>query len=320
MLRNAHTRRTIFLLAASVVGLPLAKAQTQMSASATLQATSPGNELRPAGQPIQGKVQTGRFQGNVKSIAGMAGWQGGGMFGADILPVVGAPFSAVGTSSETTTFADGNRVVRTTKTNYFRDAQGRTRVERQMMGMMGASNAFPPMPTIFDPITGEMYHLNPQQRTADQFPSFVKQPAVQAPVQAPPIQPGLNVPQLNMGFGGLPGAYESKTTDLGEKFVDGLRVEGTKLEYTVPVNTFGNEKPVKVVAEQWFSPELGVIVASSQRATIGMQSTYKLENIERAEQDSSLFVVPSDYTKREPMQGGGMFRLESTKAAPTPPQ
>ena len=42
----------------------------------------------------------------------------------------GVPFSGVLTLESTTTFSDGNHIVRTRTVKYYRDAQGRTRTER----------------------------------------------------------------------------------------------------------------------------------------------------------------------------------------------
>ena len=51
--------------------------------------------------------------------------------------VTGAPFSGVVDVQSVTTFADGNRIVRTNTVRYFRDGQGRTRTERQGLSAQG---------------------------------------------------------------------------------------------------------------------------------------------------------------------------------------
>jgi hypothetical protein len=68
----------------------------------------------------------------------------------------------------------------------------------------------------------------------------------------------------------------------------------------VPANIVGNQKPIAVAVEQWFSPELGVVILTTDRSAIGNETTYQLEQIARAEPDATLFVIPPDYTRREP--------------------
>jgi hypothetical protein len=51
----------------------------------------------------------------------------------------GAAFSAVVTTQSATTFAGGNRIVRTNTVRYFRDAEGRTRTERSARASDGGA-------------------------------------------------------------------------------------------------------------------------------------------------------------------------------------
>jgi len=84
---------------------------------------------------------------------------------------------------------------------------------------------------------------------------------------------------------------------LGERRIEGLKVTGSRLELTIDAGAMGNEQPITVRTDQWFSPDLGVVVSSTHHdPTIG-DTTYRLEQINRMEPDESLFVVPADYTK-----------------------
>ena len=58
----------------------------------------------------------------------------------------------------------------------------------------------------------------------------------------------------------------------------------------------GNEKPIGMTIEQWFSPELGVIVSKTNQGTTGGGASYRLDHIVQGEPDPGLFVVPADYT------------------------
>jgi hypothetical protein len=95
-------------------------------------------------------------------------------------------------------------------------------------------------------------------------------------------------------------------TSLGERIIEGLKVTGTRMEFTIPQGAVGNEQPILVSSEQWFSPELGVVVASTHRDPMMGDTNYKLDQINRIEPDASLFTVPSDYTQTD-VGANGMF-------------
>lgn len=106
-----------------------------------------------------------------------------------------------------------------------------------------------------------------------------------------------------------------KPTSLGERIVEGLKVTGTRMEFTIPEGAVGNEQPITVSSEQWFSPDLGVVVQSTHRDPMMGDTNYRLEQISRAEPDASLFTVPADYTQSDVPAGGVFFE----QALPAPP-
>jgi hypothetical protein len=106
------------------------------------------------------------------------------------------------------------------------------------------------------------------------------------------VQPGAGVPMCNAAA--MKGA---KPVSIGERNVEGLKVKGSRLEFTIPPGEVGNEQAITVRTDQWFSPDLGVVVSSTTRDPMIGDSTYRLEQIERREPDESLFVIPQDYAK-----------------------
>jgi len=213
-------------------------------------------------------------------------------------PVAGTPYSGIGTTRSATVFVDGNRIVHSETTRFFRDSQGRTRVERMFPATDStkSSSPIPAMVTINDPVSGERYVLHPQRKTAGTLQSRGVG-AVQPPV-APPA-PSARVSLPGFGFTGGSSDSESKAVSLGERVIEGIRVVGTQLEHTVPPTIIGNEQPIVVAVEQWFSPELGVVILTTHRSSIGSETIYRLEQIVRAEPDAALFRVPPDYALRE---------------------
>ena len=53
------------------------------------------------------------------------------------------------------------------------------------------------------------------------------------------------------------------------------------------------------IDEEWRSPELNLLVLTKHSDPRTGESSYRLQNIIRAEPDRSLFMVPPDYTVRE---------------------
>ena len=121
------------------------------------------------------------------------------------------------------------------------------------------------------------------------------------PAGAPP--PNFDVLYVNPHGAGTPGCAAPATTrppkteSIGERRIEGLKVTGSRLEFTIDAGTVGNEQPITVRTDQWFSPDLGVVVSSTNNDPMIGETTYRLEQINRVEPDETLFVVPTDYTK-----------------------
>jgi hypothetical protein len=211
--------------------------------------------------------------------------------------VAGAPFSAVATQQFTREFADGNRMARTVRvTRYYRDSAGRTRIERDFSQQSTEPKAALQNVDveIYDPIRGERYLLFPQTKTAE-----VLKGRTASDLAQPPFTP----PGITAYFGGLTiGPNEhgwSEPESLGEQVVEGVRAVGARREYILAAGAIGNEKPIGLTIEQWFSPDLGMIVSKTGKATTGGGSSYRLEHIVQGEPDPGLFAVPSDYTRHQ---------------------
>ena len=87
---------------------------------------------------------------------------------------------------------------------------------------------------------------------------------------------------------------------LGTQFMEGVAVEGTKTTLTIPAGQIGNDLPINVVSERWFSPDLKVLVMSRQSDPRFGETTYRLTNINRSEPSPQLFEIPADFTVVDP--------------------
>jgi len=88
-----------------------------------------------------------------------------------------------------------------------------------------------------------------------------------------------------------------QAVSIGERRIEGLKVTGSRLEFVIDAGEVGNEQPITVRTDQWFSPELGVVVSSTHHDPMIGETTYRLEQIDRKEPDAALFAVPKDYSK-----------------------
>jgi hypothetical protein len=77
--------------------------------------------------------------------------------------------------------------------------------------------------------------------------------------------------------------------------LEGVRVEGTRVTFEIPVGQIGNDKPIAVVTEKWFAPELQVVVYSRHLDPLAGEHIFRLVNIKRSEPSADLFTVPNGF-------------------------
>jgi len=106
-----------------------------------------------------------------------------------------------------------------------------------------------------------------------------------------PLPPAMAVGPLVVGEEASP----ATTEDLGSQTMEGVLVTGTRTTHTIPAGQIGNEQPLDIVTEVWFSPDLKTVVYSKRSDPRIGEQTFRLANIVRAEPDPSLFTVPPDF-------------------------
>lgn len=264
----------------------------------------PRHEGRMPGGPPE-EIMAGPMGERVE-LLGFEGMHGGKV-------VTGAPLSALAVSETTQTFADGNHISRKTQTNLFRDSQGRFRKEVTLpaIGPPAASGQSKSFVVISDPVANENFILHADTKTAEKMAKH---------------------------FGGMKGAMKdalkgrfaprmqeeiangnSKKEDLGTQTIAGVSAQGTRITRTIPAGQIGNEKPITIVHEIWYSEELQIVVKSKRSSPWSGETTYTLTNIQRTEPDAALFAVPSDFTVKEIQPGKhGMRRFRQGPPPPPP--
>ncbi len=110
----------------------------------------------------------------------------------------------------------------------------------------------------------------------------------------------LAAPRSTFVYRGKPGQNPNEVKqNLGKQTIEGVEAEGTRTTITIPAGEIGNERPIEIVSERWYSPELQLVVMTRHSDPRQGETTYKLTNINRSEPAKSLFEVPSDYTIKE---------------------
>lgn len=232
-----------------------------------------------------------------------------GMLGAKRV-VTGAPFKALAISETIHNLADGNRITRKTQTTVYRDSQGRFRREVTLTGVgplqtTGKQRSFI---VIQDPVAGTAYILNPEGKTANKVPlPRAKMLARKETATGLDIQMKRKLAEENW-----------QKESLGTQTINGVNAEGTRQTRMIPAGEIGNEKPITIVSEQWYSPDLQLMVMSRRNDPMFGETTYTLSNIQRQEPDASLFTVPADYTVKE--GGPRMMRRVLPEQAPPAPK
>jgi hypothetical protein len=242
---------------------------------------------------------------------------GGVLFtnGIAVPPVNGvvrdAPFSGEMVIENIQTLADGNKIMNRSSTMIYRDSQGRTRHEYSIKfpGPSGGENKEHQTVQIFDPVSGSNYALDVQNRTAHKFPTLPELNDLatfsKAEVTAKQVKvPGVMVQGAIAGIGAVGHVARSISTEgrnesLGKQMISGVEAEGTRTTHTLPAGTIGNERPIEVIHEHWYSKELQIHVMTKSVDPRWGESTQRLTKINRSEPDASLFQIPSDYTIQE---------------------
>lgn len=238
---------------------------------------------------------------------------GGGLHGGKV--VKGAPFSAMATSTTIQTLADGNHITRTTQTKVYRDSQGRLRKEVTLpaIGPLAASERPHSFVEISDPVAGTAYVLEPDQKVARQLPG---PGGMGVRTKGGPGGPG-----GNMFYRTFKESAEAsaKTESLGPQTIEGVSTEWTRTTRTIATGEIGNEKPITVVSERWYSADLQMDIKSTHSDPRFGDTTYTLTGIQRTEPDASLFAVPSDYTVTAGKHKMFIQKFNGGPDAPPPP-
>jgi hypothetical protein len=247
--------------------------------------------------------------------------------------VKGAPYSAEAVTESTQTLADGNKIVHKSSSMMYRDSEGRERREESFEKLGNWNAQGEPAKAIFisDPVAKTSYSLDTKAHTARKnsdpmittfshstegrtesgaivrtFSSSTSSSSASTSAPLPEPPPFIAEHGAGIPGGGVimfdrmvtPGGDKAntKTDDLGKRMIEGVQAEGTRTTITIPAGQMGNERPIEIVSERWYSPDLQMTVMSKHSDPRMGETVYKLTNVNRSEPMRSLFEIPADYT------------------------
>jgi hypothetical protein len=234
-------------------------------------------------------------------------------------PVMNAPYSAEATSESVQTLADGNRIVHRAVTRVYRDSAGRTR--RETLNADGQVQ----MVTISDPTSATSVALDGSNNrvshsnwtTTSPAPGAVSvytisksgegQPAVVTSKETIVAHTMSNERIVADGEAGtvrvtvghqLASNSQSTKEDLGQQAIDGVMAKGTRTTTVIAPGSIGNDREIRIVSEEWFSPELQLLVLTKHSDPRTGETTYSLKVSSRSEPDRSLFEAAAGATTK----------------------
>lgn len=242
--------------------------------------------------------------------------------GMDLRLVKGAPYSAQAVTETTQTLADGNRIQRKVTAQVYRDSEGRTRREQSLPGIGPFAASGKALEDIFihDPVAGHNYILQPEEHTATRLPAGpgsgpmrieMRRQVTESVETGGKAVSGTITATASAVRGPMVTPFpktsgDARTEPLGTQVMEGVSAEGTRTTTTLAAGTIGNERPIEIVSERWYSPQLQVVVLSKRSDPRVGETVYRLTNLSLSEPDHSLFEIPAGYSVSEDPAARGL--------------
>jgi len=236
------------------------------------------------------------------------------MEGGVMSNVKNAPYRADQITETTQTLGDGTRIHNEHQVTIYRDSQGRVRRET------------PDQISIWDPNSGVGYTMDTKSMTAGKMQvsvstssgnsgnigfTFRTQTGTASSAMAgggggenirvlKTLTDGAEVPGVVItddvkGRLKATAAGASNKESLGTRIMEGVGAQGDRETSTIEAGAIGNDRPIQIIAERWYSSDLQVDVMTRHSDPRTGEEMTRLINISRAEPDSSLFQVPAGY-------------------------
>ena len=193
--------------------------------------------------------------------------------------VLHAPFSSVVTAEWTKTLEDGSTITRFNHRIVIRDGRGRIFQERRtLVPKNGQAEPLLHHTEISDPAQHTKYFCNPRSQICE-LRSYISPPA--------------DVDEPTGSFGN--GKMALTREDLGKSNISGIEVTGTRETRFLAAGVIGNDRPISITKEFWYSPQLGLnILVKRNDPRVGTQ-TFTVTEVSLSEPDPKCFQLPTGY-------------------------
>jgi len=195
-------------------------------------------------------------------------------------PIPNAPFIASVHTLWTRKLEDGTNVSFENYRTIARYSDGRVYQERRTFHPAGdGEQSIIRQMEYADPNLHELIVCNPWKKTCE-----IRDYSAPMKVPAPPPPGPLDDGKI----------YLSRV-QLGTETVDGMQAIGSTETLSILAGTRGNDQPIEVVKEFWYSPDLGINLIEKRQDPRSGSQDFEVKDLRPGEPDSKLFVPPANF-------------------------
>ncbi|MGI9104525.1 MAG: hypothetical protein ACR2IF_18940 [Terriglobales bacterium] len=208
-----------------------------------------------------------------------------------IPPLSNAPFSATVLTEWTRTLEDGSRLTLWNQRAVMRDGRGRIFQERRVLvPKNGEQQPEVWRVEISDPAKHHKYFCETQPKTCE----------------VRPYNPPQNTTMMPVGRFGE-GQGDLSRENLGTQLLNGVEAVGTRETTVLNAGAIGNDRPISITHEYWYSPKLGLNLIEKRVDPRFGTETFGVVDVILSEPDARRFDLPEGYK---------MVRTDDTKGKP----
>jgi hypothetical protein len=198
-------------------------------------------------------------------------------------PKAGAPFSLTLATDWTRPLGNGGTYTMANERHIVRDSKGRIYQERWILVPKGGKlKSWMDVFQITDPALHTWFNCITKIKVCDLYTYHL--------TTAQNFQPAIGT------SGPLPdGSGVRQHEDLGIGTTEGLETHGYRETITINAGVMGNDEPMVVMREFWFSPQLGFNLKSIVDAPDTGRQVFTVKNLSTSEPEPSFFEIPGDY-------------------------
>jgi hypothetical protein len=227
--------------------------------------------------------------------------------------VTGKPYKGEAVTAMTQNLMDGSTIQQSIHATIARDKEGRT-VRIQEIGKFGALTAAPAsannsgqstvtLTSIFDPVANRHIDYTSDNKVAHELVAQAPETGTNISTQGgfglatslPMMGKTISAMPVAIGQAPLP-QNDPNAEQLGSRTISGVSTVGTRTKTVIPAGAIGNNRDLTIVNETWYSPDLHMVMESTQTDPRFGQTTYSITNFEQVDPDESLFQPPPGYT------------------------